>query len=629
MANIEPTGYIVSNSGVEYLTAILDPQHVDKVRLFDYYYYEFKGSRVLVQVVDITRDVYRIGNELAPVVFRRGIRPIEVPLARLMVIGQLGDKGLKLPEAPPPISTPIYRASPDLVKQHISLGGRLHIGVLRGLEDVEVYLNEEALARHMAIIGATGSGKTWLSVLLIEELLKVNATLVVLDPHGEYARIKDDVGKLGASATVFKLTKHHAGDVRYRVSLLSTDPEHLASVAGIGEKAVRVREAFTLAHMAVTLAARLFQDKSIASLTNMDRLLGEVSSGRSIQVQRLSTIFRLKYPVGNFNGSLLYSKLLRVLEDLSALAQTPQGRNAAIAARRYVRRLGKLGIYGPKGTPLSKILKRGHVSIINLAGLDSQVQDHVAYSVIERIFKARVNYMRNLPGAKYPDPVVIIVEEAHNLAPRGRSTLAKGMLAKVATEGRKFGVFLIIITQRPSRIDEDVLSQVQNYALLRIVNPRDREALLEVGEFMDQTLDKVLSSLNRGEALLMGPIVNSQIPIVARLRDRVLNYSGGDIDLGRYWKPSRGHVSAFLSELSSKLSRHIRIRARALVGRVRDVKVSGNSLMGLVDGARVEVDLSRGVFKCSNCGVNREPCIHAAALLLKTEAVEVKGAKTR
>jgi Predicted ATPase len=617
---MEPIGYVIGNNGVDELTMIANPRYADEIRLFDYVYYDQGDSRILAQVVDISRELYRVSDSLAPVVFNDGIKPVETILIKLLVIGKKAGDVLRLPEAPPPVSTPVYRANPDLVRSYLGLRGRLCIGYLSSLQDVKVCLNERAINRHMAIIGATGNGKTWLSVLIIEELLKLGATVLILDPHGEYVKAKESIDKLGgAGITVFRLSKQHMGDFMYRVGLMAADPDHVASVSGIDDKAVRVREAFTLAHTCVKLAAKAYGDPKLATLRNMERLLSQVASGHTVQVAMLQRLFGTKYPTSDLSGNRYFDKLKSALSDLNELASQSQGRHAALAAKRYVRRLRRLRVYAPLNTPLLKLLKARHASIVNLAGLDDSVQDHVAYSILNRVLKARINYVRRLPGPKYPYPVVIVVEEAHRFAPgNGRRTLTYSVLSRIAMEGRKFGVFLILITQRPSKIDPDILSQVQNYALLKIVNPKDREALLEAGELMNSNLDRILASLNVGESLMMGPMVGGQVPIVVRLRNRVLEYGGGDINLDKYWGVKDSDYEAKLSKIMGLTIPRLTIeRAKLLLDKVTGESMEGSIIRGYVNGARVEVDLRNGTWSCSKCKRQAKPCEHVVALLLK------------
>jgi len=99
--------------------------------------------------------------------------------------------------------------------------------------DLDICLDLNGVKRHVAIIAATGSGKTWFSVVLIEELLKKGAKIVVIDPHGEYVPIRDSIYKLGPyTAKVVKVSRHHTGDLMYKIGVLDGEPDALANAAG-------------------------------------------------------------------------------------------------------------------------------------------------------------------------------------------------------------------------------------------------------------------------------------------------------------------------------------------------------------------------------------------------------------
>ncbi|WP_243680872.1 DUF87 domain-containing protein [Vulcanisaeta souniana] len=93
------------------------------------------------------------------------------------------------------------------------------------------------LRRHLAIIASTGSGKTWSSIILIEELLRKGATVLVIDPHGEYTHIRNSVSRLGPQfvdrVTIISASEGGTGDLRYRINLLRVQPDVLADVAGV------------------------------------------------------------------------------------------------------------------------------------------------------------------------------------------------------------------------------------------------------------------------------------------------------------------------------------------------------------------------------------------------------------
>jgi len=208
-------------------------------------------------------------------------------------------------------------------------------------------------------------------------------------------------------------------------------------------------------------------------------------------------------------------------------------------AIRYLEELRRIGVYGVGSLPLDQLLEPGAVTVVNLAGLRAEVQDHLAFNILARIFNARLRYVRGVDGESYPYPVVIVVEEAHRFMPpkSQKQTRSRDVAATIASEGRKFGVFLVAITQRPSRIDPDVLSQLQGQIILRIVNPRDQEAIRDSSEQVSQDLLDNLPGLNTGEAVVVGPLAPS--PLMIRLRDRVLDYSGGDLSLVEAWAGGR------------------------------------------------------------------------------------------
>ena len=139
--------------------------------------------------------------------------------------------------------------------------------------------------------------------------------------------------------------------------------------------------------------------------------------------------------------------------------------------------------------------------------------------------------------SQYRYPVFIFIEEAHNFVPPGSSTQISQMIKKVASEGRKFGIFLVVITQRPGKIDQDVLSQCNSEIILRITNPMDQKAILESGESISQAVIDDLPSLNVGEAILVGQFV--KVPVNVKVRTRESQEGGGDIDVVELLKESR------------------------------------------------------------------------------------------
>ncbi|MEM2791409.1 MAG: ATP-binding protein, partial [Thermofilaceae archaeon] len=137
-----------------------------------------------------------------------------------------------------------------------------------------------------------------------------------------------------------------------------------------------------------------------------------------------------------------------------------------------------------------------------------------------------------------------------------RRTMSSSIIKTIASEGRKFGVFLILVTQRPSRIDADALSQCNSQIILRITNPYDQRAVAEASERLGEEIMRDLPGLNVGEAIIVGEL--TRVPVIVKVRRRVTREGGADIDLVEELRrarqvlnltPSRYSTSGLLSEV--------------------------------------------------------------------------------
>ncbi|UXD21434.1 ATPase [Ignicoccus pacificus DSM 13166] len=489
-----------------------------RIRKYDYVYHITNGNKVIGYVEDI------LSRPLLPSELPWSIAskvPIDestsVSIAKVRVLE--GDV--------PSIGDWVYRAS-DVDVEHlysVPPHRRLQIGFLSSRPSVKVSLDINALTRHLAIIAATGSGKTWTTVVLIEELLKKGATVLVLDPHGEYTKLKKKVRELDADAIVLKAHSEQEGDLSYTIDVTNVDSDELAFVMGIPKNASRIRSLLSTSRSIAWDIYNSTGRRDWMSLAGLRRILSYLAEASEVSssYQQFEAIAK--------------SKSLKVNNNLLKRAWNVLRRNAdpAYDLLKYVDELDRLGIYTTRPTPLGAFLRPKTVTVFNLSGIRAEVQTHLVYDILKRTFNARVRYLRDLKGEKYPYPVEVVVEEAHRFAPPPSegSPWTVSMLKRIASEGRKFGVFLTVITQRPSRVDSTVLSQCQSQIILRIVNPRDQQAVLEASEELGSSLAKDLPSLKPGEALVVGPVI--KYPALIKIRDRVLDYGGGDLDLSLEW----------------------------------------------------------------------------------------------
>ena len=432
-----------------------------------------------------------------------------------------------LEEGTPKVGDWVYLASDeDVASVYVVPEERaLEIGHLRNRPGVKISLDLNSLVRHLAIIAATGSGKTWTSVVLIEELLKKGATVLILDPHGEYVPIKEKVKELGADALVLKAHADQEGDVLYTIDLATVETDELAFVMGIPKNAVRIRAVLEAVRQISQDLFKETMNRDVFSLRTMMDYLNAVAEASEV-ARSFNQFLSLLKSKGVPAGEKVAKKLWSVVR---------KGPDPVYDLIKYVSELERLGVYSTRPAPLTSFLRPATATVFNLSGIKKEVQVHLVYNVLKRIFEARVRYMRSVPGESYPFPVMIVVEEAHRFAPppSEESVWTTNTLRRIASEGRKFGVFLTVITQRPSRVDQTVLSQCQSQIIMRIINPKDQEAVTNSSEELGARLAADLPSLRPGEAIIVGPAVPK--PAFVRIREKVLDYGGGDLNLVEEW----------------------------------------------------------------------------------------------
>jgi DNA helicase HerA-like ATPase len=130
-------------------------------------------------------------------------------------------------------------------------------------------------------------------------------------------------------------------------------------------------------------------------------------------------------------------------------------------------------------------------------------------------------------------PVFTLLEEAHRFAPAGASVVSTNVLKQILSEGRKFGVGIGLITQRPGKLDQDVLSQCMTQIIMRIVNPIDQQTIAQSVEGAGRAMLAELPALTKGQAIISGVGVNT--PVMCRIRTRLTQHGGETFDAPGEW----------------------------------------------------------------------------------------------
>ncbi|MEB3851595.1 MAG: ATP-binding protein [Desulfurococcales archaeon] len=392
---------------------------------------------------------------------------------------------IRSPREPPRPGSEVRAATPSLLDS-VFRGGRgwVRLGRLRGT-DVAFHVSVNQLFRHLAVLAVTGGGKSNTVCVLAQRIVgDLGGTMVIFDVHGEYASAR--------------------GLAPGRVNV---------QTAKINPVTLTLDEILRLAR---------FPEHAIVQ----ERIL------RKAWEKAMSEYLQ---------GSLPATKFLSRIEEL---ARSPQVKRDAGYPRdeQVLGVLSKLedvrSIYGDVLDPnyftrLEDIIKPGKLTVIDLSEVDENGADAVVSHYLRLLLMERKRWRRSGGSAGYPSPVIAVIEEAHVLVPREEDTLTKRWAARVAREGRKFGVGLALVSQRPKGLDPDVLSQTNNKIILRIVEPSDIRYVQAASEQLSEDLASVLPALSPGEAVVIGSI--ARLPAIVQVDKCPAETGGTDIDAVGEW----------------------------------------------------------------------------------------------
>jgi DNA helicase HerA-like ATPase len=186
--------------------------------------------------------------------------------------------------------------------------------------------------------------------------------------------------------------------------------------------------------------------------------------------------------------------------------------------------------------PLQDLFAPGRCTVLELSDIEQHEQQVIVGTLLRRVNKARMMTVREGvdSGENFLDyPVFALLEEAHRFAPAGASVVSTNILKQILSEGRKFGVGIGLITQRPGKLDQDVLSQCMTQIIMRIVNPIDQQTIAQSVEGAGRAMLAELPALTKGQAIISG--VGTNTPVMCRIRKRLTIHGGETFDAPEQW----------------------------------------------------------------------------------------------
>jgi hypothetical protein len=396
----------------------------------------------------------------------------------------------------------------------------LDLATLSNRPEIDVKVDGHAVvSRHLAILAMTGAGKSWAARRAIEELAKKNYPVVIFDPHGDYTGLADvpGIGKqVRRFYATFPLFEEDSEKVASIVSTLGY--ELTPAMRGLFDEVFSFARTFLVEDHTETqqriqwLVDRLGSPYVTQANVRTDmHLIGHLAEAAQMAAQQEDhdAIQQLQ----NW-GWIRVGKYTKT--DAKTLEGMKKRCRAAAAALRRMEETNKRVAKNADPLPgdRTELVKYGQISVVSLAGYTADFQATIYSLIAEDVFEKKVSDELRLP-------VLFVLEEAHNFAPAQARTPAENrsitMTRQIAQEGRKFGVGLAIISQRPSRLDETTLSQCNSFVIMRMVNPADQSFVRRVIETLGEDESKLLPDLDVGEALLSGQFIN--FPVLVRMKE--------------------------------------------------------------------------------------------------------------
>lgn len=407
-------------------------------------------------------------------------------IAECIIIGFKKEKKVQLPRSPFQQGIEVLDAEDNLIKDVLNIDqkNQAYIGKLEN-RDIKIYLDlNKLLTKHIAIIAKTGAGKSYTAGILAEEILERNVPLLIIDPHGEYSQMREPNKK--------------ESELLQKEEL---QPKGYEQIIEYGDQKI---------------------DNSLIPIKLNDELSPE------------ELLHILPAKLSQTQKAVLYSIIKELspvtLNNLTEALESEQTSVNLISILDYMK---SLELFSSDFIPYDKLIQPGKCSVINLKGISPEIQEIIVYKLLKDLFEQRK--LGNIA------PFFTVIEEAHNYAPERSFGEAKSsqIMRTIASEGRKFGMGLCVLTQRPARLDKNVLSQCSTHIILKVTNPNDLRSIINSVENLTTETEDEIRNLPIGSALVSGIV---DLPLLVKIRPRKSRHGGITVNIV---EESAMHLSDF------------------------------------------------------------------------------------
>jgi hypothetical protein len=445
----------------------------------------------------------------------------------------------------------------------------VEIGHLASSESIPTFIDiNKLITRHSAVVGTTGCGKSTTVAGLLYSLSDLDhypaARIVVLDIHGEYSKALSD------RSTVFRINgDSEKGEKELCIPFWALNFDEFVSFAfgGIDNQKYAIISDWVIKLKRESLENQPLEGISPESITVdspipfcLHKLWFELHKrdfmtiipapgSSSDETEPAYAVDEKGNPVQLGDAMEVIPPLYRTVKTTGTASERVQWGKEPIGIRQQLAGLAsKLrdtrfsficnpgdwlpDIEGKTKKDLDELLQdwiggQNPITILDLSGIPSGILNEIIGTVLRILYDA-IFWARNLPEGGRERPLLLVLEEAHAYLNQDKKGTAADAVRRIAKEGRKYGVGLMVISQRPSEIDTTILSQCGTIFAMRLANENDRGHVTGAASDNLKGLFEILPVLRTGEAIVVGEAVS--LPVRTLIEPPSLNRRPDSID---------------------------------------------------------------------------------------------------
>ncbi|GEM_PF-1412563 len=546
-------GYIIREATPDYFYFILNPDLKEKVSIGSVLKVKINNEIYFAIVEDLkseAMDEERLIDYESIDYLYGEIKKVQFILyGKAIFIGMLKDDKVlqEKPKVPPSPGDAVYLPTEDEIHKIYSFDDTktvVPLGIinLQNKKYIVGLFIKNLIIRHTGIFGITGSGKSTTVAHLINELKNKNIPILLFDVHRDYVLSYDNAVVITFSKKekefLEKLAKEKNKKINIEIGKLKPDIIHDYMEEFLGLQRKQAPRIFNLLSKILSKKIEFLSELiDILEYINKNTNKEKLKEKYRYNEEKLREIDKIKEEYNQKEDVVrsLLSRLQRIRNwNIIAKDKMEGGEDIIhlldklikdIVNYRNIENYSNI-IEGVDGEIYMKVEESYPLNliIIDLYPLSIEEQKILLDILLEKIY----NKYKEMKFNNQTDILGIVIEEAHRFASKDTEVASK--ISLIAREGRKFGLGLILVSQIPSKITEDIISQINTFLFLKIINPRDLEFIRRTCPYLSREYFEALTKLETGYCLAVGLAVKN--PAILKIM-KTVEVGGAEDDIDR------------------------------------------------------------------------------------------------